>query len=636
MPHCRRCSNFSSKDDLYAQGNIQKLYSSADNGCSTCAILQRAVQGLLSRELPLDSEYVLWSSKISDRTDMLHPDDTKDWQVSLRVSGESPGPHGDIQIYALPEDPSPWDIVPLERHLPTATYSEESYAFATQALLQCLTSHKLCNNQTGDFLPLRLVDVGTSGASSVRVIETLGMDPTAAKYCALSHCWGPPETITTQLNDRTYEEYKKGIPVSALPKTFFDAVVFTRKLGQRYIWIDSLCIIQGNRDDWLTEGAKMCKIYENSLVTLSAASSSNGHGGLFYKYERLEIAGGTPQSSGQPYRVFARFAVNHRFFDFPLMNRAWVLQERLLSPRTLFFTSQELVWECRSCNVCQCSPILGGFTAQTAGFPVNSKLQPIEKHLEGSALVSKWHEVVEVYSQLKLTKGSDKLMAIDGIAQYMGPIRGSQVYAGLWTDSLASDLAWTVDTFDRNRSRALEWRAPTWSWASMDSEIRWLNKDQVLETESHFAVERWPEVNQSGEIQPWARTSPDACLRLRGVLVKTTLAEADIVVGSSPCYFGDSAEWSPLAGHTQDDEPFYCLRLLESKECFYSLVLRRAGFEGQNLYSRHGLLIFNGDPNRENDVWNSRDKTRTKWSRNLQKGYPQWWIGESIGVVNII
>ncbi|XXH05877.1 hypothetical protein Hte_012318 [Hypoxylon texense] len=584
MSECKRCYNFTAEGEYLAQGSVEKLYSSADDGCTTCGILREAIQKLLPEHPDLQTKYVAWSMQTKDRRDMLHPANSTQWELSLRVEKEPFVPDHDIQIYVI---------------------------------------------AASEFVPFRLVDVGSPEASYVRVIETPGTDAAEFRYCALSHCWGPPESITTQLSDVTYEDYKKGIPITALPKTFFDAVVFTRKLGQRYLWIDSLCIIQGNRDDWLAQGAEMCKIYENSLLTLAAASSSSGHGGLFYQPPRLEMTGSATEKSGRAYRVFARFNVTHRFFNFPLMNRAWVLQERLLSPRTLYFTHQELVWECRSCNVCQCSPVLGGFRAQMAGFPVNSKLQPAAKHLDGSALVSKWHEVVEVYTQLKLTKTSDKLMAIDGVAQYMGPIRGSRHYAGLWADSFAFDLAWTVDTFDESRSRSSEWRAPTWSWASMESKVVWQTKADELPTpEPHFSIERWPQRQRSGGIQP------GSFLSLRGVLVKTTVAEADVVVNTTPCLYEDCAEWTPSDGHTRDDEPLYCLRLLESENMACSLMLRKIG---RNLYQRHGLLIFNANPNNENDIWNTRDKTRSKWSpRNYQNGYPQWWTGESVSVVDIV
>ncbi|KAI1779379.1 heterokaryon incompatibility protein-domain-containing protein [Hypoxylon cercidicola] len=522
------------------------------NGCTTCDIMRRAIE-LLPEQPDGQTKYVAWNMKTKDRTDMLHPTDSTHRELSLRVEQEPFVPDHDIQIYLTQpqaEDPSPWDIVPLNHHLPISTDSEESFAFAQPVKRVCSLQTRGCRN----------------------------------------HCWGPPESITTQLNDKTYEEYKKGNPVAALSKTFFNT---------------------------LAQGAEMCKIYENALLTLAAASSSSGHGGLFHRSPRLEITGSAPEKSGQAYRVFARFKVTHRFFDFPLMNSAWVLQERLLSPRTLHFTHQELVWECRSCNM--------------VGFPVNSKLQPAAEHLEGFALVSKWHEVVKVYTQLKLTKTSDKLMVIDGVAQYKGPIRGTRHYAGLRADSFAFDLAWMVDTFNNSRSRSPEWRAPTWAWASMEVEVWWRTKEGDVPTpESHFAFERWPQLPQTDG------RHPDPFLGLRGVLVKTTVAEADIAINSSPCLYEDCAEWSPPDGHTRDNESIYCLRLLGPENRLYSLMLRRTGPEGQNRYQRHGLLIFSADPNKENDTWNTRDKTRSKYSRNYQKGYPHWWAGGSISVVNII
>ncbi|KAJ4186394.1 hypothetical protein NW755_007689 [Fusarium falciforme] len=357
---------------------------------------------------------------------MLHPEDSSQWELNVRIEKEPFIIEHDILIHAVPELLSPWKSVPLFDDLPTSTDSDESSDFALGALKECLGNHSLCENAPDGFLPSRLVEVLET---SVRVVDTHDLDPVQTKYLALSHCWGPPETITAQLNNETYEEYTKEIPAAALPKTFKDAIAVTRKLGYRYIWIDSLCIIQHNVECWIKEGSQMCQIYENSLVTLAAASSPSGQGGLFYNSPKIEITGTIPES-GQEYRLFARFNFNHRFFDYPLMNRAWVMQERLLSPRTLYFTSQELVWECRSRNVCQCSPILGGFRAQVYGFPDNSKLQPTEAHLDTSALISKWYEVVEIYTQLKLSHPGDKLMAIDGIAQYMAPMRESQHFAG--------------------------------------------------------------------------------------------------------------------------------------------------------------------------------------------------------------
>ncbi|KAM0430089.1 hypothetical protein ACHAPT_006095 [Fusarium lateritium] len=630
MSPCRSCGSFAADD---ARGTLARLYKAADNGCLCCDAVRQSVKQLLPEHSSPELRYILWASERRRRTDMLHPEDSSQRELLLRIDKDPFVLEHDILIHASSEHPSPWDGVPLFDDIPTATDSDASFAFALAALKECLDNHSLCDNSTDGFLPSRLVQIQES---SVRVVETHGMNPAQTKYLALSHCWGPPETITAQLNDETYQEYMKEIPAASLPKTFHDAMVITRKLGYQYIWIDSLCIIQHNLECWVKEGSQMCQIYENSLLTLAAASSSSGHGGLFYKSPKVEITGTIPES-GQQYQLFARFNFNHLFFEYPLMNRAWVMQERLLSPRTLYFTSQELVWECRSRNVCQCSPILGGFTAKVQGFPDNSKLQPAGAHLEIPALVSKWHEVVEIYTQLKLSFPGDKLMAIDGIAQYMAPLRESQHVAGLWLDSFALDLAWAVDTFDDERARAVEWRAPTWSWASLEAKVIWYHsKDTPSAPEAHFSVEKRP---QHGEgIQPWTESGQESQIVLRGILVETTVAQADMVVNSSPCLYEDRAEWTPSGSHTRDEEPLYCLRLLESDDLLCSLVLRKVESKDQTVYERHGLLLFQADPKKPNDRWNTRDQSRqSRFYREVPKaGFPQWWVGGSLTSVTII
>ncbi|RSM14990.1 hypothetical protein CEP52_001009 [Fusarium oligoseptatum] len=609
MSPCKSCRDFAADD---ARGTLERVYKAAENGCICCDAVQQAVRKLLPEASSPEHKYILWTMERRERTDMLHPADSTQWEMSLRIEKQPFIIEHDILIHAVPEQPSPWKKVPLLDDIPTSTDSEESCAFALDALKECLDNHSLCENATDGFLPTRLVEVQEA---SVRVVQTHDLDPAQTKYLALSHCWGPPETITAQLNDETYEEYTKEIPAAVLPKTFKDAVAITRKLGYKYIWIDSLCIIQHNVECWIKEGSQMCQIYENSLLTLAAASSSSGQGGLFYNSPKIEMTGTIPES-GQEYRLFARFNFNHRFFNYPLMNRAWVMQERLLSPRTLYFTSQELVWECRTRNICQCSPILGGFQAQVSGFPNNSKLQPVEAHLDTSALVSKWYEVVEIYTHLKLTHPGDKLMAIDGIAQYMAPMRESQHFAGLWREYPSGAPQHGL--------------GPVWKPRSCGI----LKKHQEL-----------PKLTSKSRSGPNTGKGYNLGLNLAKTLrsffvvslLKTTVAEADIVVNTSPCLYQDCAEWVPSDGHTQDDEPLYCLRLLEAKDLLCSLVLRKSESQGQTVYQRHGLLLFQADPKTENEVWNTRDRPRSRWDRVKPKvGFPSWWEGGDLTSVTII
>jgi hypothetical protein len=100
-------------------------------------------------------------------------------------------------------------------------------------------------------------------------------------YVTLSHCWGEKHIVTTTKESLTRR--KEGIEVSLLPKTFSDAILITRKLRFRYLWIDSLCIIQDDEADWQLESKKMAKIYENSALTISASAAHDAEYGCFFE-----------------------------------------------------------------------------------------------------------------------------------------------------------------------------------------------------------------------------------------------------------------------------------------------------------------------------------------------------------------
>lgn len=73
------------------------------------------------------------------------------------------------------------------------------------------------------------------------------------------------------------------IPWAELPNTFQDAITVTRMLGLKYIWIDSLCIVQDDAQDWEREAAKMAIIFEAAYVTIAATAASNGSVCIFLK-----------------------------------------------------------------------------------------------------------------------------------------------------------------------------------------------------------------------------------------------------------------------------------------------------------------------------------------------------------------
>jgi hypothetical protein len=139
----------------------------------------------------------------------------------------------------------------------------------------CTNVHEKCKKDGLSQLPTRVLDVSDD---QVRLYESKReLEP----YLTLSHCWGKTQIITT--TTITKEERIKEIPWSSLSKTFQDAITVTRHLGFRYIWIDSLCIIQDDKHDWDMEAANMALVYKGSQLTIAATSSKDGTGGCFGK-----------------------------------------------------------------------------------------------------------------------------------------------------------------------------------------------------------------------------------------------------------------------------------------------------------------------------------------------------------------
>jgi hypothetical protein len=145
---------------------------------------------------------------------------------------------------------------------------------------------------------------------------------------------------------------------------FQDAVTSVRNLGSRYIWIDSLCIIQDDRADWERESAKMAQICMKSLLAVAVTKSDSADEGCFIVTAEDDspcvITGSN--KDGTPYNIYARrpgFRTGDAFIKgkglFPFYYRAWCYQERLPPPRILQSNLKELVWECWEASSCKWS-----------------------------------------------------------------------------------------------------------------------------------------------------------------------------------------------------------------------------------------------------------------------------------------
>lgn len=213
-----------------------------------------------------------------------------------------------------------------------------------------MKAHPLAN-----FMPTRVIDVGNG---KVRLIETVEetIPDAERRYFALSHCWGTTRIITT--TNGNLKRHLEDISFQELSKTFQDAVTTTRRLSFRYLWIDSLCIIQDSKSDWEREAVQMCDIYRNATLTLGAAHASGCEEGCFFnvtegmRYLPLVVELDVRPPDHEHIRCRPVFECWGRSNELdlsaepPLHGRAWVLQEQLLSLRSLSFDGPTLRWNC--------------------------------------------------------------------------------------------------------------------------------------------------------------------------------------------------------------------------------------------------------------------------------------------------
>jgi hypothetical protein len=147
--------------------------------------------------------------------------------------------------------------------------------FGENWLETCKQGHDECKGDESSQLSTRVLDIS---GDQVRLYEAQGE---YGQYLTLSYCWGKAQIITT--TTETKQERMKEISWSSLSKTFRDAVIVSRHLGFRYLWIDSLCIIQDDKQDWEREAARMALIYKGSQLTIAVTSSKDGSEGCFGK-----------------------------------------------------------------------------------------------------------------------------------------------------------------------------------------------------------------------------------------------------------------------------------------------------------------------------------------------------------------
>jgi hypothetical protein len=420
--------------------------------------------------------------------------------------------------------------------------SATSQKFIRECLATCLSTHERCRAGSAPStaglelidpkdVPARLLDLGEGAADpeTISLLLTGDADSSARNlvstlgFAILSYCWGGPNP--TVLTRRNLESFQRGIRVASLPASIRDAVAVARSSGCRFLWIDALCILQDDGRDEADEIANMGQYYAAARLTISAASASACAEGFLGPRD-------PPPPLFGPVRVPLRFANGvsagtvllslveqpEAAMDAaatgppqPIARRGWTMQESLLSRRMLVYTTNVLHWACLSTTASN-----GGETCVLRETPTENRVALVPGIYPFAWLLKWptadiWRFLVEEYTGRLLGKPEDKLLAISGAAERTVAVsvgRGEDpaYVAGCLVQrsspaSWALELLWVPERWT-GTTRPEKYRAPSWSWASVDGHCRFVN---ILKVDKARSM-----VGPTAELESYARGSVES------------------------------------------------------------------------------------------------------------------------------
>jgi hypothetical protein len=389
--------------------------------------------------------------------------------------------------------------LPTKHITSSCTSSQESLSTAKQWLHDCISSHAPCTQEmsTVQWYPTRLLYLGEVGqeVDSVQLIHTRE-HKLVGPYTTLSHRWGGASFV--QLTRHNLERFSHAISIAEMPKTFCDAIVVSKSLQVRYLWIDSLCIKQDkdDRSDWEFEASQMHEVYSRSYCNISASQAGDSSDGLFRTRNprllpdtkvdlclnnRCKLA-----KAHRPYIVSNNSLFYKNVSNCALNKRGWVFQERMLAPRVLHFCRDQLFWECRKHVACE-QYAFGVPSVFYYNLPATTlKANKAYLQRDNTSWYKLWDDFVMAYTQTSLTYPDDKLIALSGVVKMVRSMVHDVYVAGMWRKNLAQQLLWACAG---PATRPSVYRAPSWSWAAVEGHIRTASYGKTSQNPEVLAIE---------------------------------------------------------------------------------------------------------------------------------------------------
>ncbi|KAI0137833.1 HET-domain-containing protein [Hypoxylon sp. NC0597] len=510
-----------SKTGYRLELDSSSIEASKSSGCGFCAFLDWIATRLVAEQLgftDVSVVYLSWRNGIEfsrirvDLSEISYGLNTVNiYRPAKSVSGESTSHYSHIPVRP--------DI--------TLPNTEESFNCLKEWLNICDKYHHKCTQSPIPPPPKRLLYVGSARSKSARLYKPPRKFP--HRYVALSYCWGPDKFL--KLCKSTSRSLERGVKIDELPKTMQDAVHITRKLGLKFLWVDALCIMQGDDAEWEEQSGKMCSIFEGAYLTIAASTAPSANTSFldrddmrpqtwYYTTETgSTLAARTQCVNGHHYPPKT---LKDRVVQDPLNTRGWTLQESLLATRIVFYSREELQWRCKTKKSCECQM-------------TPSDEQPpalIHRNIEPMEILKAWHQIVQMYTQRTLSYQEDKLPAMSGIAQLIHKVTGWTYLAGLWNYEIIRQLLWERDTLAACISPPpppLTYRAPSFSWAAMDYPVRFGENDYSLIDDARLIDSK-----MGSGTDPFGRVD-NGSLRMEGKLIHNCEVRASTdALGSLP------------------------------------------------------------------------------------------------------
>ena len=330
--------------------------------------------------------------------------------------------------------------------------------------------------------------------------------PPQCRFVALSYVWGGFPQLQYTKASASMLEQPDGINVSELPRTISTALKLVARLGERYLWVDALCILQDDAEDKKAQIAAMDRIYGSAVLTIAAAAASNADSPLpgvckwsrqapqhIEKIQGMQLANILPDLE----ETLRKSKWN---------SRGWTYQERVLSRRTLFVTSSQLFFECSF-----------GVFAESLGVPerpnVANRQHSGRLSWKNSVNFTLYAAAVEAFSKRNLSFDTDVLDAFEGVSKRLRHLFRGKLSFGMPETEMECALRWEPFTVLQRRKHPTtrEDLFPSWSWAGWKGHVRyfheeeisvltWLNEDEQ-EINSHDF--RCPNAKLQGTDTPW-------------------------------------------------------------------------------------------------------------------------------------